>query len=139
MLEREFIGSLQNGSQEAFKRLVELYQVPLIRLCKGFLHKEEDARDIVQETFIEVFESVQQFRGEAKLSTWLYRIAVNKSLNYIRKNKINRLFIHPDLLHPLRQHVDQLPQPDNSPDQPGVLLEIREKTKKIRQGIVNEP
>ncbi len=87
MQESQFISRLKNGDHDAFRLLIDQYQEPLLKLCKGFLHNDEDARDVTQETFIEVIQAIKSFRGNAKLSTWLYRIAVNKSLNLIRKRK----------------------------------------------------
>jgi RNA polymerase sigma-70 factor, ECF subfamily len=138
MQDTELINGLKNGNQEEFKRLVELHQVPLMRLCKGFLHNEEDAKDIVQETFIEVFESIHQFREDARLSTWLYRIAVNKSLNLIRNNKINRLLISLDVFHS-EKNGGQIAHPDDRSDLPDVFLENQEKTLQIRQVIDSLP
>ena len=60
--------------------------------CFGMVHNTEDAEDIAQEVFIEVFRSIHKFRADAKISTWLYRIAVNRSLNFIRDNKKRRWF-----------------------------------------------
>ena len=51
------------------------------------VHNREDAEDIAQDVFVEVYRNVEHFRADAKLSTWLYRIAVNRSLNHIRDNK----------------------------------------------------
>lgn len=87
MQESQFINRLKNGDHDAFRLLIDQYQVPILKLCKGFLHNDEDAKDVTQDTFIEVIQSINRFRGNAKLSTWLYRIAVNKSLNLIRKRK----------------------------------------------------
>lgn len=87
------IQGLRNMDQEMFRELVNRYQQPLMRLCRGFLHNEEDARDMTQEIFLEVVKSIHNFRGNARLSTWLYRIAVNKCLNQIRTNKIRNTFI----------------------------------------------
>ena len=56
----------------------------------GVLHDPADADDVTQEVFIEVFRSMGKFRADAKISTWLYRIALNKSLNFIRDNKKHR-------------------------------------------------
>ena len=53
----------------------------------AFLHNNEEAEDVAQEVFIQVFKSIDKFRGESKLSTWLYRISVNRSLNKIRSRK----------------------------------------------------
>lgn len=138
MQDTELIKSLKESNQEAFKNLIDQHQVPLVRLCKGFLHNEEDARDIVQETFIEVFESIHQFREDARLSTWLYRIAVNKSLNLLRKKKINRWLISLDVFHTGRMG-DPVQPINHSLDQPGVLLENRERTKHIRQVVDSLP
>jgi RNA polymerase sigma-70 factor (ECF subfamily) len=87
MTESEFIEGLKKGDEHVFRKFIDLYQASLLRLCNGFLHNTEDAKDVVQDVFIEVFQSVNDFRGKSLLSTWLYRIAINKSLNHIRKNK----------------------------------------------------
>ncbi len=86
MLER-----LRNGDERAFKLLVESYQRMVFGTCYAIVHCTDDADDVAQEVFIEVFRSMQQFKGEARLSTWMYRIAVNKSLNHLRKNRYRRL------------------------------------------------
>lgn len=59
----------------------------VFRTCMGVLHDSGDADDVTQEVFIEVFRSMGKFRADAKISTWLYRIALNKSLNFIRDNR----------------------------------------------------
>jgi RNA polymerase sigma-70 factor (ECF subfamily) len=138
MHETELIAGLRKGDRDAFKKLIELHQVPLIRVCKGFLHHEEDARDIVQDTFVEVFESIHHFREDARLSTWLYRIAVNKSLNLIRKNKTNRLLRSLDLVNALRHGAKQ-PDDEHVVEQPGMQMEKRERAKLIRQAVDSLP
>ena len=85
--DRILIDKILEGDQLAFKELVEKYQTMIINTCIGFLHDKQDAEDIAQEVFVEVFYSLGKFRKEAKLSTWLYRIAVNKSLNFLRSKK----------------------------------------------------
>lgn len=92
MNEAEIIQGLQQGNELVFKLLVENYQKMVVNTCFGLVHSSEDAEDIAQEVFIEVFRSVHKFRADAKISTWLYRIAVNRSLNFIRDNKKNRWF-----------------------------------------------
>jgi len=93
MTDKELIEEiLQHSSQKAFAMLVERHQELVVKTCKGFTNSYADAEDIAQEVFIEVFESLEGFRSEAKLSTWIYRIAVNKSLNFVRKQKRERLF-----------------------------------------------
>jgi RNA polymerase sigma-70 factor, ECF subfamily len=92
MTETEIIQKLQQGNEQAFKNLVENYQNLVVNTCFGMVHNNEDAEDIAQDVFIEVFRSIQNFRADAKLSTWLYRIAVNRSLNHIRDNKRRKWF-----------------------------------------------
>ncbi len=92
MSETEIIQKLQQGNEQAFKQLVENYQKLVVNTCFGIVHNTEDAEDIAQEVFIEVFRSIHKFRADAKISTWLYRIAVNRSLNFIRDNKKRRWF-----------------------------------------------
>lgn len=87
MTDRELIEDIKKGDQEAFRSFVDQYQVMVKNTCMGFLHNREDSEDVAQDTFIEAYQSIQRFRGDAKISTWLYRIAVNKSLNYLRDNK----------------------------------------------------
>ncbi len=87
MNEKEIIAEIKKNSSHAFKELVESYKDSVVNTCYGFLLNREDAEDIAQDVFIEVYFSIQSFRGDAQLSTWLYRISVNKSLNYLKKKK----------------------------------------------------
>lgn len=81
---------VQAGNQLAAKELVDLYQVKVYNICVSLLHNVHDAEDITQEVFMEVLLHTADFRGEAQLGTWIYRIAVNRSLNFIRSNKKRR-------------------------------------------------
>ena len=68
----ENIEKLKQGSEQAFKMLVEKYQKLVINTCNGIVHNQTDAEDIAQEVFIEVYRSVHNFRSDSKLFTWLY-------------------------------------------------------------------
>jgi len=92
MSDHEIIEQLKQGNEQAFKRLIDNYQKLVVNTCYGMVRNREDAEDIAQDVFIEVYRSVQHFRADAKLSTWLYRIAVNRSLNHIRDNKKHKWF-----------------------------------------------
>ena len=85
MGDSELIDRIKAGDRFAFNELVNLYANKVINTCYRFLLDRQDAEDITQEVFIEVFQSVRSFRGDAKLSTWIYRIAVTKSLDEIKK------------------------------------------------------
>lgn len=93
--ETNLLSALQSGDQEAFRYLVEKFGSKVRRTCMGFVHSESDADDLAQEVFVEVFLSSSKFRGESSISTWVYRIAVNKSLNFLRsagRRKLRTLF-----------------------------------------------
>ena len=87
MTEIAFIQSIKNNEPESFRKLVLSYQDMIINTCYGFVKNHTDAEDVAQEVFIEVYRSISKFREDAKLSTWLYRIAVNKSIDFLRKQK----------------------------------------------------
>ena len=82
MCETLRIKAILEGDQRAFKDLVDDYKVIIVNTCYAFVHDKDDAEDLAQEVFIQAYESLDKFRGECKLSTWLYRIAVNKAINY---------------------------------------------------------
>jgi RNA polymerase sigma-70 factor (ECF subfamily) len=92
MSEAEIINGLQQGNEKIFRELVDTYRQMVVNTCFGLLHNIEDAEDVAQDVFIEVFRSAENFRGDSKISTWIYRIAVNRSLNFIRDNKRKKWF-----------------------------------------------
>jgi len=92
MDETQLIKGIQQGDRKSFQILVENYQRMVVNTCLGIVHNKADAEDLAQDVFLEIFRTAENFRGDSKLSTWLYRIATNRSLNQIRKNKRNRFF-----------------------------------------------
>ena len=80
------------SKEESFRYLVAEHQEMVINTCYRFVFNREDAEDLAQDVFIEVFRSLEQFREEAKLSTWIYRIAVTKSLDHLRRLKRKKRF-----------------------------------------------
>lgn len=110
--DKELIESLKNGNQRAFRILLERYQEMVITTCHHFLRNHDDAHDIAQEVFVEVFQSVEKFRQDAAISTWLYRISVNKSLNHLRKNKRRQLFSSLEKLFTGETFSKNLSEPD---------------------------
>ncbi len=88
--ERRFIERLKQRDERAFNDLVSLYEVRVFRLVFRMLGRREEAEDMVQEVFVQVFKSIDSFRGEAKLATWIYRIAINLCKNrskYLHRRK----------------------------------------------------
>jgi RNA polymerase sigma factor (sigma-70 family) len=75
-----------------FKNLYDQYVRMVFNLCLKYLQSIEDAEDLTQEVFITVFKSIHQFKGESKISTWIYKIAITKSLEFIRMKKRKKRF-----------------------------------------------
>ena len=92
MEEQNFIEALREGTNEAYNLLLDKYQQKVFNTCISFVPNKEDAEDLAQDVFIEVFNSISKFKGNSKLSTWIYRISVNKSLEFIRKSNTKKRF-----------------------------------------------
>lgn len=92
MNELELIQGLRNGEEPAFKYLVENYQDRIYNTIIGIVQNAEDAEDVAQEVFIQVFKSIHTFKGESKLSTWMYRIATTRALDLLRSRKSKKRF-----------------------------------------------
>ncbi len=88
----ELVEKLKSGDSETFRLVVERYQKLVLNCTFKFLRSKETAEDITQEVFIEVFESIRSFKAQSQLSTWIYRIAVTKSLNHIKSLKRKKRF-----------------------------------------------
>ncbi|MEI7748337.1 MAG: RNA polymerase sigma factor [Chlorobiaceae bacterium] len=80
------------SKEKLFRALVDQHQEMVVNTCYRFVFNREDAEDLAQDVFVEVFRSFEQFREEAKLSTWIYRIAVTKSLDHLRRLKRKKRF-----------------------------------------------
>src|SRR5206468_8787366 len=77
-----------SGDPEAFGEIVRRWERRIFALAFGMLGREEDARDATQETFLAAFRNLRGFRGEAKVSSWLHRIAVNQCITRQRRAKV---------------------------------------------------
>lgn len=88
--ERELVERAQQGDQEAFRQIVETYQRKVYGICIGMLKDPDDSKDVSQEVFIKVYRYLDKFNHESSFYTWLYRITVNKCIDFIRKQKRKR-------------------------------------------------
>jgi RNA polymerase sigma factor (sigma-70 family) len=87
LTEQQLIHALQQKQESAFKQLVEDYKDRLYNTVLGFVQSEADAEDVVQDVFIKVYENIRDFKGDASIGTWMYRIAVTQALDWLRKRK----------------------------------------------------
>ena len=83
--ETALVAALKQKDEAAFATLVQHYQKRLFGIAYGITLDREESLDIVQETFVRVFQKIDDFRGDAGIATWLYRITVNLSLNWKRR------------------------------------------------------
>ena len=79
--------ALKAGDREAFARLVDETSAHIYRVALQILGDDQDAEDVLQETYIKAFRALPEFEGRSSLTTWLYRIAVNEALMLVRKRK----------------------------------------------------
>ena len=73
--------------RKAFNEVIKIYTEPLYWQIRKMVIDHDDANDVLQNTFIKAWSSIENFRGDAKLSTWLYKIAINESITFINKEK----------------------------------------------------
>lgn len=85
--EAELVEGLRAGDSAAYRRLVDLNSANVYNVALKLLGNEQEAEDVLQETFLSAFRAIDRFEGRSKLSTWLYRIAYNASLMHLRKRE----------------------------------------------------
>jgi RNA polymerase sigma factor (sigma-70 family) len=136
MTEEELLIKLHSGSESAFKTLVETHQKRVYNTVLAIVQNFEEAEDVSQEVFIEVYQSVHKFRGESKISTWLYRIATTKALEEIRKKKAQKRFaFFTNLFNDNNEVLHETVEFEH----PGVVLENKERSKQLFKAINQLP
>jgi RNA polymerase sigma-70 factor (ECF subfamily) len=135
--DQHLIALIINKDQQAFKTLVELYSNRVYNTILGFVQHNEDAEDLAQEVFIEVYQSIHKFKGESKLYTWIYRIAVTKSLDHLKSKKRKKRFAF--LQSIFGNEGTELITDKPHFDHPGVLLENKEHAKVLFYAISKLP
>lgn len=115
---------MQQGVQQAFNQLVEAYQHMVYNVALGIIQQHQEAEDIAQEVFVQVYQSIHHFKGEAKLSTWLYRITITKSLDWQRrKTRKKRFGIVQNLFGLNNEVMHEAPEFHH----PGITMENKER------------
>ena len=136
MNQPELIVQLQQGDEQAFKKLVDEWQDMVYNTAIGIVQNEDDADDITQDVFIQVYQSVSSFKGEAKFSTWLYRIVISKALDHIKKKKRKKRFGFVQSLFGNNSEEEIHPEEFNHP---GVLMENKERAAELFKAMEQLP
>ena len=121
------VHAARNGDKEAFDEIVQRHRRAVYQVCYRFVNNHEDASDLAQETFVRAWKGLQNFKGEAALSTWLYRIAVNVSLNRVGAKRLDVEAIESDRFV------------DTNGELPGDSLVRAEREQAVRRAIASLP
>ncbi|WP_019948602.1 RNA polymerase sigma factor [Hymenobacter aerophilus] len=132
----ELVAQLQAGSEAAFRTLVERYQNRVYRTVLALLGSPEEAEDVAQEVFVEVYQTIDRFRGEATLTTWLYRLATSHALKHRRRARTRKRFAYLTSLFGLDNQV--LHEPAHH-EHPQAELEGRQQVEILRARIARLP
>lgn len=130
------IDKLRQGDQSGYTAVVELYQHMVYNTAISIVQNAEDADDITQEVFVQVYLSINEFKGESKLSTWLYRITISKALDHEKKKKRKKRF---GLVQSLFGIQDNEPVHSAEFNHPGVQLEKKERAAQLFKALHQLP
>ena len=137
MNDQLLIAQLKEGSTHAFGIVVEEFKGVVYNTSLGIVQNQEDAEDISQEVFAEVYQSIKNFKGESKLSTWIYRIAISKSLEHLRRKNRKKRFAFVQSLFGTESvtPINEVPHFYH----PGVQLENKERAAVLFEAIEQLP
>ncbi|HAP35854.1 MAG TPA: RNA polymerase sigma factor [Bacteroidetes bacterium] len=127
--ELKLIQDFNNGNEQAYNQLVLRYKEKVYWIVRRMIPDHDDADDITQNVFIKAYQSLHSFKGDSSFYTWIYRIAINLSLNEIRRKKVRKIFSIDEEIH----------QISTSDDQPIQLLINEEQTQRIKKAIERLP
>lgn len=131
MTEQELTILARKGDQEAFAQLVRDNERRVYTLALRMCGSPEDALDLAQETFLRAWSALPNFRGGSSFSTWLYRLAYNTTIDFLRKNSLRR-----DVSVPLGEEIPDVPDHAADPQQ---ILEQNERRRALEQGLARLP
>ena len=132
MNEKELLLRLQDGDEAAFETLVRLYEKKVYTLCRRMCGNDEDAQEAAQDAFLSLWRSAKSFRGDASLSTWIYRLATNACIDLLRRNKRGGERVSLDDEETTFELVDAAPLPEQA-------LERKETQRLINEGLAALP
>src|SRR6188768_2744002 len=107
--DEELVARSQGGDLDSFNQLVVRWERPIYALAYRTIGREEDARDVCQETFLRAFRALPRFRGQAKFSSWLYRIALNLCHDWMRRERRTPVVQAPEGVDPIEMAAEAEP------------------------------
>ena len=125
----ELVQEVRNGDRKSFTELMRRYQQRVYWAVRRIVGSHAEADDIAQETFIKAYLALGDFRGDSSFFTWLYRIAINLSLNAVRKRQLISYLRESDI-------IDRM---FPSAEDPGAGLEQKEAESKLQRAIATLP
>ena len=123
------------GDEKAYSELTQKYQKPLYFHVRKMIRNSDFAEDLVQDIFLKAFKSLINYKNDYAFSTWLYRIATNHTIDYLRKKKLETLSIHADDSDDTHATI-QLADEDSFTDEPMIR---RERKNKVHEAIGQLP
>ncbi|MFX4262218.1 RNA polymerase sigma factor [Pelotomaculum propionicicum] len=125
------VAMAQKGDLTAYEALVQRYQHKVFNLASKMVNNREDALDIAQEIFMQIYIALPGFRGESIFSTWVYRVASNKCLDFLRKRKAEK--------EKTAATIEENVQFGDSRDSPEELAIRREESRRVREALISLP
>lgn len=125
--DRVLVAAFQAGHMAAFDLIVSRHQRHVYQICYRFVGNHEDAADLAQDVFIRAYRGLKKFKGDAALGTWLYRVAVNTSLNKLAVKR------------PPMEAIDAAPRVDTRGEHPDTELMRQDDAARVRRAIRQLP
>lgn len=119
------IEQLKHGDETAFKELIDQWKDMVYNTALGIVQNETEAEDLTQDVFIKVYEKISSFKGDSKLSTWIYRITVTTALDFLRRQKRKKRW---GTLQSVFREGEGEPPPIADFHHPGVALDNKERS-----------
>lgn len=131
-IHKDIVVRCQKGNRQAQHQLYQLYAKAMYNITLRIMGKPEDAEDVLQDAFIDVFTKIQSFRGEASIGAWIKRIVINKSLNAAKKKKL----IVTDIEKAERKNFvsDYIPQIEDSRKPEFTVKDIQKAIERLPNG-----
>lgn len=131
--EKQDLERVREGDVEAYNRLVERYQGKIYAIAYNMTGNNEDAKDLVQDIFVKAFRNLKRFKGDSSFYTWIYRIAVNHTINFLKKRNRQHFYSLDDVDQGVENDPDYVDLVSNS--EPFRNAELSELQKKLNEAI----